>query len=221
VTSRVGAVLNALRRKAMPQRASYEVKSLDEILDDLYSDGGVDRRIALFGAAPGMDTSWTALKFARALAVHARVILVGLGTADAAIRATSSDPSASGLAELAGKTASFRDVITKDKQSSLHLISSGQTPTDRDEILVAPSMAANFAALARGYDRVIIAAGAIGGPELEAIAAVAPRAILAAGTLTEAGTAAARERLLNAGFAEVTVLGATAAYDAAETAAAA
>jgi hypothetical protein len=88
-------------------------------------------------------------------------------------------------------------------------------PTDRSEVLVAPSMATNFDALARGYDRVIIAAGATTGPELEAIAAVAPYAILATGTLTDAGIAAARERLLNAGFAEVMVLGSAAAETAA------
>jgi succinoglycan biosynthesis transport protein ExoP len=215
MTSRVGAVLNALRRKTPRPQSTYQVSSLDDILANLASDGGINRRIAVFGAAPGMDTSWTALKFARALAVESRVILVGLGSADAAIRATSNDPSASGLAELAAKTASFRDVITKDKQSSLHLIASGQMPTDRSEVLVAPSMATNFDALARGYDRVIIAAGATTGPELEAIAAVAPYAILATGTLTDAGIAAARERLLNAGFAEVMVLGSAAAETAA------
>jgi uncharacterized protein involved in exopolysaccharide biosynthesis len=214
ITSRVGAVLSALRRKAPPQ-PNYQVCSLDDILSNLASDGGTNRRIAVFGAASGMDTSWTALKFARALAMESRVILVGLGSTDAAIRATSNDPSANGLAELAARTASFRDVITKDKQSSLHLISSGQMPTDRSEVLVAPSMATNFDALARGYDRVVIAAGATTGPELEAIAAVAPYAILATGTLTDAGTAAARERLLNAGFAEVAVLGAAAVETAA------
>jgi uncharacterized protein involved in exopolysaccharide biosynthesis len=214
ITSRVGAVLNALRRKAPPQ-PNYQVWSLDDILSNLASDGGANRRFAVFGAAPGMDTSWTALKFARALAMESRVILVGLGLTDGAIRATSNDASASGLAELAARTASFRDVITKDKQSSLHLISSGQMPTDRSEVLVAPSMATNFDALARGYDRVVIAAGATTGPELEAIAAVAPYAILATGTLTDAGTAAARERLLNAGFAEVAVFGAAAVETAA------
>jgi uncharacterized protein involved in exopolysaccharide biosynthesis len=208
VTSRVGAVLNALRRKAAPSpAASFEVLSLDDIVADLQGEGQDDRRIAVFGAAPGMDTSWTALKFARALAINSRVVLVGLGSADAALRATSNDPSASGLAELAARTASFRDIITKDKQSGLHLISSGQTPTDRSEILAVPSMAPTFDALARGYDRVVVAAGATGGPELEAIAGIAPHAILAVGTLTDAGIAAAHERLLGAGFAEVSVLG--------------
>jgi hypothetical protein len=87
--------------------------------------------------------------------------------------------------------------------------------------LLAPNMATSFDALARGYDRVVIAAGAIFGPGLDAIGAIAPHAILVAGTLTDAGTAAARERLLDAGFADVTVLGDSFADDAAETAAAA
>jgi succinoglycan biosynthesis transport protein ExoP len=213
-TSRLRSALKAMRRTAEPAAARFHVASFDDVVYNLENDGGVERRIALFGAAPGMDASWTALTFARALAEHCRVILVGFGAADAAIRATSSDPSASCLAELAERTASFRDVITKDQQSSLHLISSGQMPTDRSEILVAPGMATNFAALARGYDRVVIAAGATSGADLEEIAAVAPYAILAAGTLTDAGIAAAYERLLNAGFEDVAVLGAARAETA-------
>jgi succinoglycan biosynthesis transport protein ExoP len=221
VTSRVTAALNAIRNKNAPQPAPVPVSSLDDVTATLRHDGGADRRVAVFGAAQGMDTSWTALKIARALAANSRVVLVGLGSADSAIRATSTEPAASGLAELGARTASFRDIITKDRQSSLHLISSGQLPTDRSEILAAPNMATSFDALARGYDRVVIAAGAIFGPDVEAIGAVAPHAILVAGTLTDAGTASARERLLDAGFADVTVVGGTFADGAAETAAAA
>ena len=221
VTSRVTAALNAIRNKSSPQAAPVPVNSLDDVTDTLRHDGGADRCVAVFGAAQRLDTSWTALKIARTLAANARVVLVGLGAADSAIRATSSEPSASGLAELAAKTASFRDIITKDRQSSLHLISSGQLPTERGEILVAPNMAVSFDALARGYDRVVIAAGAIFGPDLEVIAAIAPHAIVVAGNLTDAGTASARQRLLDAGFADVTVLGGSFADAAGETAAAA
>jgi succinoglycan biosynthesis transport protein ExoP len=221
VTARVTAALHAIRNKSSPQATPVPVNSLDDVTDILRHDGGADRCVAVFGAAQGLDTSWTALKIARTLAANARVVLVGLGAADSAIRATSSEPSASGLAELAAKTASFRDIITKDRQSSLHLISSGQLPTERGEILVAPNMAMSFEALARGYDRVVIAAGAIFGPDLEAIAAIAPHAIVVAGNLTDAGTALARQRLLDAGFADVTVLGGSFADAAGETAAAA
>src|SRR5579864_1899837 len=155
VTSRVTAALNAIRHKSAPQAAAVPVSSVDDGTATLLYDGGTDRPVAVFGAAQGMDTSWTALKIARALAANSRVVLVGLGSADSAIRASSTEPSASGLAELAARTASFRDIITKDRQSSLHLISSGQQPTDRSEILLAPNMATSFDALARGYDRVV------------------------------------------------------------------
>jgi succinoglycan biosynthesis transport protein ExoP len=205
-TSRVAAALNVLRKKAMPQEAAYPVSVIEDVAGDLRRNGTAGRPVAIFGAAQGMDTSWTALKFARSLAAEGRVILIGLGSADAAIRATSLDPSASGLAELAGGAASFRDIITKDRQSSLNLISSGRTPTDRGEILAAPGVATSFDALSRSYDYVVVAAGTIVGPELEVIATIAPYAVLVAGTLTNAGTAAARERLLGAGFQDVTVV---------------
>jgi len=146
--------------------------------------------------------------------------VVGLG-ADAAIRAAASDPSAGGLAELADRTASFRNVIVRDRQSSLHLISSGQMPAARNDILMAPGIATSFDALARAYDRVVIAAGATVGADIGEIAAIAPHAILAAGTLTEAGIAATRGRLLRAGFSDVTVLGSPTLDESGTTAAAA
>jgi succinoglycan biosynthesis transport protein ExoP len=153
-----------------------------------------------------LDASWTALKFARLLGESGRAILVGIGSADAAIRAASFDPDAAGLADLLSGEASFRDIITKDRKTTVHLISSGRTPTGRGEILDEPAVAPSFDALSRSYDFVIVAAGEIVGPELEAIATIAPHAVLAAGTLTNAGTAAARERLLSAGFEDVTVV---------------
>jgi succinoglycan biosynthesis transport protein ExoP len=169
-------------------------------------NGSFGQPVVIFGSAQRLDASWAALKFARLLEGSGRVILVGIGSADAAIRAASFDPHAAGLADLASGAASFRDIITKDRKTSVHLISSGQTPADRGEILAEPVVAPSFEALSRSYDYVIVAAGTIAGPELEAIAAIAPYAVLVAGTLTAAGTAAARERLLGAGFEDVTVV---------------
>jgi succinoglycan biosynthesis transport protein ExoP len=209
-TSRVTAALNALRHRAPtpPQQPAYSLSTLDDVARDLRHNGGSGHPVAVFGAAAGSDASWTALKFARALADDSRVVLVGFGPADTAIKAASGDPSTSGLAELAAGTASFGDIITKDRQSNLHLISSGCEPTDRSEILASPSVMISFAALARSYDHVIVAAGAMVGFEIEAIGAIAPHAVLVAGTLTNAGMASARERLLAAGFQDVTVVGA-------------
>ncbi len=221
VTSKVAAALNAFRKKA-PQPAAYPVTVIDNVAGDLRRNGVAGSPIAIFGAAAqGMDSSWTALKIARSLALGGRVILVGVGSADAAIRAASADPSAGGLADLATGAASFRDIITKDRQTDLHLISSGRTPTDRGAILAAPGIATSFQALSQSYEFVIVAAGSIVGHELEVIGTIAPDAIIVAGTMTSAGITTARERLLDAGFQDVTVVVEAAAADAGPTAVAA
>jgi hypothetical protein len=61
----------------------------------------------------------------------------------------------------------------------------------------------------------------LGGAEIEAIAEIAPHAMLIADAPTSAATAAARERLAASGFEAVTVLLAARAGAAAGTAAAA
>jgi Mrp family chromosome partitioning ATPase len=205
--SRMASALNVLRKKPRPSSEPvYPVSAIGDVADDLRHSGSAGGPVAVFGSAQGLDASWTALKFARMLAEGDRAILVGIGSADAAIRAASFDAHAAGLADLASGEASFRDIITKDRKTSVHLISSGRTPTDRGEILAEPVVEPSFEALSRSYDFVIVAAGEIVGPDLEAIAAIAPQAVLVAGTLTSAGIAAARERLLDAGFEDVTVV---------------
>ena len=224
--SRMAAVLGALRRKAPPlapaepEEVDFPVYAIDDVAQDLLRDG-IGRRIAVFGVASGTDTSWTALKFARELAVDARVVLVGIDAADTAILAASSDPSAGGLAELANGTASFGDIITRDRQSGLHLISSGRVVAERGEIVLSPAMATTFDALARSYEHVVVAAGAVVGPELEVIGAMAPHAMLVVEDAPDAGASAARERLLDAGFDDVTVVASLLENDRAEAAAAA
>ena len=198
------------------------IGAIEDVAYGLRHANGSDGRIAVLGAIEAIDTSRAALSLARSLAVDARVVLVGLGFVDAAIKAASSEPAASGLAELAAGTASFHDIITKDKHSPLHLISSGRTPTDRIEILSSPGMSVSFDALARSYDYVVIDAGAALGPELDAIGKIATHAVLVAETMSNENAVLARGRLVAAGFDDVTVLvGArTGAYRATAAAAA-
>jgi uncharacterized protein involved in exopolysaccharide biosynthesis/Mrp family chromosome partitioning ATPase len=181
------------------------VEAIAEGLRDTAGPAGAGNRIAVLAASHGMDTGKIAIKLARSLAEDSRVVLVGLGFADEAVKAISGDPAAAGLAELAAGTASFADIITKDKLSNLHLIASGRAATDRIAILSAPGVATTFQALARSYDHVVINAGAGWGPEMEALGELAPQAILLTETMN-AVTESARERLLFAGFEDVTVL---------------
>ncbi len=197
------------------------VEAIAEGLRDTAGPAGAGNRIAVLAASHGMDTGKIAIKLARSLAEDSRVVLVGLGFADEAVKAISGDPAAAGLAELAAGTASFADIITKDKLSNLHLIASGRAATDRIAILSAPGLATTFQALARSYDHVVINAGAAWGPEMEALGELAPQAILLTETMN-AVTESARERLLFAGFEDVTILvGARAGASASRAAAAA
>ena len=184
--------------------AGLPVSAVEDVAYCLrHADGGT--RVAVLAASHSVDTGPIAIKLARSLAQDARVVLVGLGAADAAIKAISTDSAAPGLDELAGGTASFGDIITKDKASELHLIASGRAATDRIAILSAPGMAASFQALGRSYDYVVVSGGAAWGPEMEALSELTPQAILLTETLN-AVTESARERLLFAGFDDVTIL---------------
>ena len=98
-----------------------------------------------------------------------RVVLVGLGAGDAAIRAISGDPSAPGLAELADGEASFGDIITKDRMSGLNLIVSGRAPAAPGELVSAPGMIKNFKALAYTYGHVVIDVGVVDGVDWQTI----------------------------------------------------
>lgn len=159
----------------------------------------------MLGSSPGTRTAEASIKLARALAKDARVVLVGIDPKTSAIGAISNDPSTAGMAELAAGAASFRDIIGKDQLSGAHVITPGRAPWERVALLSSPRLAANFDALARSYDYVLVDAGAAEGVDLEAIGEIAPQAVLLA---DKTGTAAelARERLLAADFEDVMVL---------------
>jgi succinoglycan biosynthesis transport protein ExoP len=166
---------------------------------------------------PQLDSGWVAVKFARALARDARVVLVALGSGDKAIKEISSDPGAPGLAELISGAVSFGDIITRDVASNLNLIAAGRG-TSRSALLTAPGLARNFAALAHAYPHVVIDAGMLGGRDverdfqqalqrdLEAIARLATHAMLLVETLSGYTTTQARDSLLDAGFDNVTLV---------------
>lgn len=219
-TERIASVI---RR---PQLPGIPISAIEEFADNLRRESEDGTQIAVLGVAPGMDTTGTAIKFARALADEARVVLVGLGSGDAALKVNSGDPSAAGLAELAQGRASFGDIITKDRSSGLNLIVSGHEPADRGELLSAPGMVKNLDALAAAYSHVVIDGGAIGGPDfgrqdMAVLAELALHALLLVETLSSAATADAHDRLLEADFGHVTIIVAGRADTAFKSAAAA
>ena len=202
LTSRIAAAV----KRAPPLAAGVPVTALGEFAHNLHLSGEPGTQIAFFGAAPQLGTSAIAIKFARALAQETRVVLVGLGAGDAALREISGDPGAPGLAELADGRATFGDIITKDRTSSLNLIVSGRLSAPPRALLGAPGMAKCFEALGYSYGHVVIDAGVLDGADVSSIASLAPHAILLVETLSNLGTTKARDRLEAAGFDDVTIL---------------
>jgi len=204
--SRAAARADAFAVEA-PLVPTIPVNAMEDVILGLQRSGEVAGRIAVIAAAPGLDTGAAALKLARALAEKdARVVLVGLGGDDEKIRTISNDPKANGLFELIAGRASFRDIITRDRLSGVNLIVSGRAAADRLVLLASPGLAGIFAALARSYDHVVVDAGLLGGAEMAAIGDIAPQAMLLTANPTDGTAAAARDRLLGAGFDDVTVL---------------
>ena len=179
------------------------VSAIEDFAHNLHAAGVDGSQIAVFGTAPALDTGGIAIRFARALARDARVVLVALGAGDAAVRDISTDPDAPGLASLAAGQASFGGIITRDVASNLNLIAAGRNAS-RGSLLSAPGIMRTFEALTQAYPHLVIDGGVLGGPggekEIEAIAGIATHALLLAETAAGFATVQARYSLLAAGF---------------------
>jgi succinoglycan biosynthesis transport protein ExoP len=168
--------------------------------------GDSGRRVAVVGTRRKLGTTLAAISLARALAKNGRVVLVDLALETSNLAAFASDANAPGLCELVEGTVSFGQIITRDRQSRVHLITAGKGAIDADTILSSQRLAITLEALSRSYDSVVIDAGALPDIAPETFATLAPRAVLVADDLGGPATVNARERLLSAGFPSVSVL---------------
>jgi uncharacterized protein involved in exopolysaccharide biosynthesis/Mrp family chromosome partitioning ATPase len=180
--------------------------AIDDVATAIRNAGESGRRIAVIGAGRNTGTTLTAIALARSLARHARVVAVDLSVAAPNLDAISADLSAPGLAELIRGQASFGDIITKDRSSRLHLVSTGQFGHDASSFLGSHMLGPAIDALAQSYDYLVIDTGDASSSAISVAAQVAPRAILVAGDADEGVAGAARDHLRETGFADVTVL---------------
>jgi uncharacterized protein involved in exopolysaccharide biosynthesis len=202
----LAARLRSVVKGKEPAPVGVPVSAIEEFAHNLHQVGVAGSQMAFFGAAADLDTGAVAIRFARALARDARVVLVGFGSGDAAIRDISSDPNAPGLAELAAGSASFGDIITKDRASGVNLIASARDGAMRNGLMSVPGMSKNFDALAYSYAHVVIDAGGLRGRNMEAVARIAPHAILLVDTTSSVAATKARDSLMDVGFNNVTLL---------------
>jgi hypothetical protein len=77
---------------------------------------------------------------------------------------------------------------------------------DAASILRSPRLAVTLEALARSYDHVVINAGALQDDLAEAVAGLAPQAVLVADAPDDPATASMQARLVAAGCSAVSVL---------------
>jgi polysaccharide biosynthesis transport protein len=168
--------------------------------------GGLMGRVAVIGAGAGVDTASIAVLLSRTLAGKGKVVLIDLVPGRSGLSALGADPSVPGISELVTGSASFGEIIARDRHSGTHFIAAGQPLADVASIVQSPRLVITVEALARSYDHVVINAGTLPDMPLEAIAALAPQAVLVADALDEQISASAREHLVAAGFSAVNVL---------------
>jgi tyrosine-protein kinase Etk/Wzc len=185
--------------------------------------GDSGRRVAVVGARRHMGTTLAAISLARALAKQGRAVLVDLALESPNLSVIASDVNAPGLSELVQGSVSFGQIITRDRYSRVHLITVGHGDVSSSAILSSQRLAITLEALSRSYDYVVLDVGALPGIAPEKFAKLAPRAVLVADDVDGPATESARERLLSAGFPNVSVLASSPdgpEYDAGKRAAA-
>jgi uncharacterized protein involved in exopolysaccharide biosynthesis/Mrp family chromosome partitioning ATPase len=189
-----------------PAAVPLPVSTVEQIARNLRSAGDAGRRVTLVGSMRNVGTTYAAITLARALAGDASVVLVDLAFGAPNLSVISTDPNAPGLAELVQGAASFGDIITRDQYSNVHLVATGNVGSDGAALATSPMLATAIEALARSYDHVVLDIGSAADVAVESFAPLAPRAVLVANDPAHPATRAVRERLMTAGFTDVTLL---------------
>jgi uncharacterized protein involved in exopolysaccharide biosynthesis/Mrp family chromosome partitioning ATPase len=198
---RAAPVAPAPRVHVAPMPAS----SIEQIAVWLKQSGEAGKRVAVAGSGRNVGTTYAAISLARALATNASVVLVDLAFNAPNLSVLSTDPNAPGMAELLRGQVSFAGVITRDQYSNVHLVTTGNVAGDAMGLSAAPMLASAIDALAQSYDFVVIDAGAVPEIAAERLAPLAVRAVLVSPDAASPAARSARERLLAAGFPDVSL----------------
>jgi succinoglycan biosynthesis transport protein ExoP len=158
------------------------------------------------GTVRNVGTTYAAIMLARALAHEANVVLVDLAFSSPNLSVISTDPNAPGIAELVRGTASFGDVITRDQYSRVHLVAAGSVGNDVATLASSPMLATVIEALSHSYEHVVIDMGSASDVAAERLVSLASHAMLVAADPASAVTRTVRDRLLQAGFGDVTII---------------
>lgn len=185
--------------------AAAPVGEIEALAHRLRTAGKGGRKLTVLGTGDTDSVTTTALVLARRLAQDTKVVLIDLSESSAMLKAASIDPSAPGLAELMLGEAAFGQIITRDRSSSLQLVSAGKPGFDR-MLLHSPRLSLAIDALMRVYDHVLLDAGTASDLPAELLTSQAQAAVVPAPTMTSEARAKMAEQLVAVGFSEVTML---------------
>jgi polysaccharide biosynthesis transport protein len=178
---------------------------IEQLARDIADAGEAARKITVLGNTSAESIALTALTLARLMARAARVVVVDLSGLSPTVAAVSVDASAPGLAELAQGEASFSDIITKDRLSSVHLVNAGRPGFDRS-LLQSPRLTLAIDALRRVYDHVVLDAGTASDLPAELLSTDARAVVVTEPSLEAGARAQIGEKLKAVGFADVAML---------------
>ncbi|MBN8981781.1 MAG: lipopolysaccharide biosynthesis protein [Rhizobiales bacterium] len=191
-------------RDTHPQMTT-SVTEIEQLSAQLRNLGEAGRKITIVGAHRDESVALTALTLARLLARNAKVVVADLTMNSPTMAAVSSDPSAPGLTDLMQGTASFGQIITKDRLSGVHMVGAGRDPSQRG-LLQLPRINMAIDALLRAYDHVVLDAGTASDLPSSLIASQAHAVVIPDPKITMQGRATMRDQLLASGFLGVTIL---------------
>jgi uncharacterized protein involved in exopolysaccharide biosynthesis/Mrp family chromosome partitioning ATPase len=200
----VEPVMPAIAESPAPR--SPAVSTVEDVARNM-AGRGAGCCVVVAGVARRNGTTAAALGLARALVVQGRrVVLADLALQAPSLSALSVDPYAPGLVELVQGHATFGDIITRDKFSRLHLVTSGRMGGDAQAILASPRLAVTLEALSRAYDHVVIDAGAVADMVFAPLARLSPRVVLVATDVDAPAAVTAHGLLADAGLPDAVLV---------------
>jgi len=166
---------------------------------------GETKKVTVIGAHQDEGVTLVALTLARLLSRGSKVVLVDLAMSSPTLAAVSTDPSSPGLTELMQGSASFGEIITKDRLSGVHLVGAGREPSQR-QLLQLPRINLAIDALSRAYDYVVLDAGTATDLPANVIAAQAHAVIIPDPAISSTARDVMKAQLMATGFSGVTIL---------------
>jgi len=193
-------------RQVAPTSAPLPVSTIEQLAASLLEAGPAGRRVGVVGSGRNVGTTYAAISLARALAQQTNVVLVDLAFHAPNLSVISTEPQAPGIADLIRGTVSFGDIITRDQYSNVHLVATGSVAGEGAALAASPMLAAAIEALGQSYDFVVMDLGAVTDMAAEHFAVLSARAVLVTSDAVSPAARATRERLMAAGFGDISVL---------------